>query len=59
LATVSACHKRVGFKRTWDLQRDIIARLKHDGFCSTVAPYETEAQLIYLRRGGMIQSGGV
>ena len=56
LATVSARRKRVGFKRTWNLQRDIIAGLKHDGFCYTVAPYEAEAQLVYMERCGMIQS---
>ena len=56
LATVSARRKRFGFKRTWNLQRDIIAGLKHDGFCYTVAPYEAEAQLVYMERCGMIQS---
>ena len=50
LATVSARRKRFGFKRTWNLQRDIIAGLKHDGFCYTVAPYEAEAQLVYMER---------
>jgi hypothetical protein len=35
--------------------------LKHDGFCCTVAPYEAEAQLVYMERCGMIHSvrGGV
>jgi len=56
LATVSARRKRLGFKRTWNLQRDIIAGLKHDGFCYTVAPYEAETQLVYMERCGMIQS---